>query len=370
MSKVKQSTINVHKSNLRRLEKYTDINNVNIDDLVDKMIKDDLPLSTQNSLLAALSWKYKKDGKPEKEIKKIGKEITDITYNIRLDYKENMLSDRELALYTTWNVIEKIYSIMEKNLTKRSLFDYVLLSLYVLHPPRRRLDYSDMYYDDIELPSDVTKIIWSNEDNIAINRKRTKGKINATITNKNYYVRGSKISFFVFDHYKTVDRYGRQVIEVDNKLKKIIDYYIDMKKIKKGTKLLNLTEDNLTKRLGNLFIKYIDKSISISMLRHIYINHIYTKSLLDKEIISMKMAHSKETQDIYRKKVEPETETKIEEEDMHKLRLIESGKKKIVTNQRYTDDRDRREAELEAKKRYYYKKKQEKEKLKGINKSE
>ena len=67
MSKVKQSTINVHKSNLKRLEKYTDINNVDIDNLVDKMIEDDLPLSTQNALLAALSWKYKKEGMPETE---------------------------------------------------------------------------------------------------------------------------------------------------------------------------------------------------------------------------------------------------------------------------------------------------------------
>ena len=349
-----------NENNLKRINKLIDIDS-NLDDILFKIKDNDIPYSTQNSYLTALSWYYKKNDKSETEIKKIGREISDVIKKIQKQYNENMLSDREIKLYTTWNVIKKIHNILSNKIDNNYIYaDYVLLSLYVLHPPRRR-DYSELFYSNIDIPNDSKSIIWNNTDSLKTHTEEPyKKNTNISLTDKNYYVRNKDISYFVFDNYKTSHIYGRQIIEVNNELKKIIDDFIDKQNIKHGTKILEMKDYNITDRLANIFYKYIGKKISISMLRHIYISYALDSLKMnenEKTLLSMKMAHSKGTQSIYKKIVKDSIEKNIEAEDMKKLNLIETGKKIVNNKNKYNNDEDRKKAILETKRKYYYQKK-------------
>lgn len=168
-----------------------------------------------------------------------------------------------------------------------------------------------MYIEDNDFaPTKRNKIIWSNEDNMEKYGlgyiSNTQKEIDEQIknkTNKNYYIKNEKTSLFKFGDYKTFKYYGVQTIEVRNPLKNVIDRHIKMQKLKKGDKLLNLSYSNYLKRLTNIFMQYSNKSISIDMLRHIYINYILSKNFSDNTLkyFSIMMGHNTKSQAMYRK---------------------------------------------------------------------
>jgi hypothetical protein len=137
-------------------------------------------------------------------------------------------SEAQKENWMEWNSVMEIYNNLKNslNLTKKKLSDgdyyklieYVVLSLFVLTPPRRNMDYMKML----------------------IAFKDTNDK------NYNYFVPSEKK--FIFNVYKTDNKYGEQVIDVPENLLGVLGEYMKhhpkRKIIQKSHFLLLLLENH------------------------------------------------------------------------------------------------------------------------------
>ena len=147
--------------------------------------------------------------------------------------------------------------------------DYVILSLYVLNPPRRLMDYVDM--------------TWNSSDNAQ------------------NYIKGKK---FVFNNYKTASKYGQQMVDISPKLMYILNRWKKMNPngiyVLTNEKGEKLTPSALTFKLNKIF----NKKISVNMLRHIFISDEVLKdmpALVKLENTAHDMGNSTAQQILYKK---------------------------------------------------------------------
>lgn len=147
--------------------------------------------------------------------------------------------------------------------------DYVILSLYVLIPPRRLMDYTQFKVRNIE-------------------------------KNDNYMDKRN----FVFNKYKTAKKYNTQEVAIPQKLRNIVSKWATMHKDD-----YLLVDDNgkpfsapkLTLRLNRIFG---GRKISVNQLRHTYItdsvlNNVPALTKLDQ--VAKDMGHSMEEAMLYKK---------------------------------------------------------------------
>jgi hypothetical protein len=155
----------------------------------------------------------------------------------------------------------------------------LLLMLFILHPPRRAMDYSCVKIVDAGMK------MKSDENN--------------------YYHK--KKHYFVFNVYKTADRYGPQIIHVISKrMRYMLDVFL--KKKKKRKYLFGdhdaLEKETISKRLQRILREYFDRGY-INILRHSYIEQFYkvrpSPTILEKENLAYMMGHSRELQEFYRR---------------------------------------------------------------------
>ena len=159
--------------------------------------------------------------------------------------KDNWLSQKEVE-----EVWQKLKVEAEPLLTKKKLSDdeakklqsYVILSLYVLHPPRRSMDYSQMI------------VVPKYDENL----------------DRAYNYMSLSQKMFYFNNYKTAGTYKLQSIPINDELFNLLKHYR-----KKGLLLQNnekaLTSPQMTVILNKIF----NKKISVSMLRNIYMTSKY-----------------------------------------------------------------------------------------------
>lgn len=353
-------TLATYNNGLNKIKELgINIDNIVIDDLLTLFKEKNIPLASQNLYLSSINWHLKKNVKNEEIIKKISKEINVIRKKIDTKYKENKYSDKEIENCTSWNTIVEIYEDLKKkfntNNDKKTYDDLILLSLYILHPPRRT-DYYNMYINNIELKISPKKILWTSNENVKKYGKmyspNTEDEIFKQIserTYKNYYISTKYGGFFIFDDYKTFKNHGKQVVEVLPELDEIITKYIEINNLKEGDKLFDLEWHNYTYRLKNIFKKYINKSISVNMIRHIFISNILNTSTppSDNERIKISylMGHSMESQMMYRK----------ENNNIGKD-IINSNNYKVQN--KYKTDEDRKEGKKYIRRKSYHKNKQ------------
>jgi integrase len=160
--------------------------------------------------------------------------------------KENWLSQDEVR-----EVWSKLRDEAESLLTKKSLNQvetkllqsYVILSLFVLQPPRRSLDYTQMM------------VVPSFNENL----------------DKQYNYLSLKDKTFYFNNYKTAGTYKTQTVPISDEL------FIILKKYRKSGLLLQNNEKALTSPQMTLILnKVFGKKISVSMLRNIYMTSKYS----------------------------------------------------------------------------------------------
>lgn len=191
--------------------------------------------------------------------------------------KKNWLSQNQIeAIFKDYH--KKYFPLFKKpELTKvdrHNLINMMILSLYVLTPPRRLQDYVLMKVKNIN--KDVDNYI-DKED-------------------------GS----FVFQVYKTAKKYGTQIVKIPTKLKLILDKW---DKINTSDYLIPnhkypdkpLTVSGLHTRLNNIFD---GKNISVNLLRHVFITdrvlpNVPKLTILDK--VATEMGNSVNQQLLYKK---------------------------------------------------------------------
>ena len=155
----------------------------------------------------------------------------------------------------------------------KSMMNYVVLSLYVLIPPRRIKDFTDFKIKNIDKKSD------------------------------NYY--DDKKNELVFNSYKTVKNYGEQRVECPKELQEVLDKWIPIASSLSDYLLFNSYGDKLSQpQLTKLINAIFGKKISASMLRHIYISEVVLKNVpknTELDEIARDMGQSRNQQNLYKK---------------------------------------------------------------------
>jgi len=187
---------------------------------------------------------------------------------------DNAVSDEDAAKIITdydKDALLKNVDKLDKPLHK------LLYALYVFTPPRRN-EYQNIYIVNYKTKLDKDK--------------------NYILLNKKYP------EHFVFNNYKTVDKYGSQKLNISPELAKIIYNYIKENKLKSGDKLITLSMNNYIQNIKKAFkIVYGIDGITTRWLRISYATYIdnIKMSNTDKNKIVENMAHSAQQSSKYRK---------------------------------------------------------------------
>ncbi len=304
-----ETTIKSYSSNIKILYKLLNSN--------EKEIKNLKFLENPNQILSLLSNKVNStiknylnsivvllksdENKYEKLIEKYSEEIKKIQNKMEEFYDQNIKSEKQEKNWVDYNEIVELFNkykkdynaLMKKNsiedikkskLKMDLVRDYVLLSLYsgVYFPPVRN-DFSEM------------EII--NEGETTNNKK------NYMMLMDNNTIK------FIFNEFKTSKSKGSQEITVKNKtLINLLLKYIDLHD--KEFLLINsqnnpISSNGITKQLNAIFKREFNKSIGSSLLRNIYISHMYNDKNLssgDKKKLAEQMLHTKGiAEDVYNK---------------------------------------------------------------------
>jgi hypothetical protein len=201
--------------------------------------------------------------------------------------KEFNLTAKEEKTFLYWEQIINVHQQMLEKLDKTrydSFLDFVIISLYVIHPPTRA-DYANMrvFIDDSLIPDNFS-------DNYCVLQTNPR---------------------FVFNKYKTSKYKGTKIIHIDSVLHEIL---IDWMNINKSDYILStynkktdiytpLNENNLSHKIRYIFNKYTQKPASINTLRHSFISFMskYDQNNIIKQKNADKMMHSTNMAEQYRR---------------------------------------------------------------------
>jgi integrase len=188
-------------------------------------------------------------------------------------------SDKQDANWLDWEEVEDVLNGLNKKvknytraevsdslLKRRLLSQHLLLSMYVLQPPRRSGDYLLLTMGDDE------------DDDL------------------NWYD-GKKL---YFNNYKTAKTYGSQSFDANTQVRNVLNSAIDLFGLEEGDKILR-NEDNkpfkdssaITKALNRIFAP---KKVSTTLLRHIYLTSKYGDIKTEQAEDAEAMGHSVATQ--------------------------------------------------------------------------
>lgn len=309
-----------------------------------EIMRNQTNLCSQRSILTALKYKYKCGLVNIDSVEDLDYETKRINDMMSIKEKKCKLSETQRKHFTSWYNILKVYNklkeLCEKSSNESIWTDYLLISYYVLIPPRRNelaymyignekeyvldeksiMNAKTINYQKIESKEYDDKL---DENKKKINENEDKNERNVCIENedeeyeeydeydedadkknndmeKNLYIDKDGKSYLIFRRYKTEGTYRDQILETTKEFRDVINKYIIIKKLKAGDKLIDKNGDEITKRLNKIFNVLIKKKIGCSLLRHIFISHCQYKQLLetveDRENLSKMMGHSVETQ--------------------------------------------------------------------------
>lgn len=225
------------------------------------------------------------------------KKLKDINTKLKGEESNNIKTRTQSENWTEWEDVLKIQDeLLEKvkNYKKKvspseylNVLKLMALSLFTLQPPRRNKDYLNMM--------------------VVKNEKTDDPKLNFLNMN---------LDEFVFNDYKTVKKFGPQIVKFNQDLDDIIHMYlkyhplITETQLKQKKQKINVPflvnydgkELNKVNGLTYLFNSIFDKKTSSSILRHSYLSHKYSDTNEEQKKDAEAMGHSTSMQKDYIKK--------------------------------------------------------------------
>ena len=258
-------------------------------DLLNKSYKK----QTVMNFMSAILWKLKETPSDmSRELLKVyhgHTKILKVEIEKEKSITEFKLTEKEQKSFMIWEDIQAIYNKILQNLDPlnyNSFLDFVIVSLYILHPPVRA-DYEHMrvFIDDSHVPDNI-------KENYCILQTNPR---------------------FVFQQYKTAKYKGVTVVPIDARLHAILlewiavnpsDYLLSSYIISRQ-EYNPFTDTTLCKRITSIFMKYSNTPVTINTLRHSFISFMsrndQNSSL--KRDNAVKMMHSTGMADTYRRMV-------------------------------------------------------------------
>ena len=268
--KITESSKKLYCSNLKRLNGGLEVKDFKFLSAIEKIgeiVKDSKPNTQRNYYIVICSvlGELKKDNKKyEKLYNSYYKILTALNATLKdqtakTDVEnENWISQEAIQdkLTSKMEVLKEINKKRKLNKDQfERLLDLIILGLYTLQPPRRNIDYLNMF---------ILTNPYNAEDHG---------------TEKNYVDLVSKT--FVLNNYKTAGTYKTQIVPINEELFNIIKLYIKFRNDKSSNIpfLIDfegnpIMESNaLTKKLNAIFD---GKKIGSSMLRKMYLTNKYS----------------------------------------------------------------------------------------------
>lgn len=306
----KDSTIKMYVSNLMKLMKLHDKDNLDFlksPSQIEEKLKD-LHYTTRrnylNSIIVYLMAVEKEESLISQGHASL-KEFSDMRDNHSKSLEEQnatgIISDKQKDNFVDISEVNKMISeigeeIKSKKLRKKEDLtpkDKTLIQIYTLFN----------IYTRIPLRNDVAGMETIN--------KRAYNKLSKSEKEeKNYLVINKNAMFFVLNKYKTSSKYEELKIDIPKDLEKLLRQYIRINGM--GVLFTSSTgkpysRNALSQLLLKTSKKYMDKSISSTMLRKIYLSSKYAKVKEEMEKDSEIMGHSVKTQQsVYVKKPQEE----------------------------------------------------------------
>jgi len=293
---IKDNSLKAYLIILKKLNNNKDVESLeylkNTEDIM-KQIKEKA-LTTQRNYIGSLLvfLPLLKDAKKTLDFYKLQLEKVNEEYQKFISSHEK--SSKQKDNWSTLEELKEIFLKYKKEIKKNKydkkekltskefnyLTNYLITALYILLPPVR-LDYAPMSIVDTE--EDVDE-----KSNFLVVKSRNK-------------------KYFIINEYKSSKTYGSQKINIPSELNSIINLYLKFHKDKSSflmnTRSQPLSANGLSKLLTSSFGRYTDKTITLNLLRHIYIseNVELTKDTKEQKLAES-MFHSVQTQQNYIKK--------------------------------------------------------------------
>ena len=305
---LKPNTIKQYVKNLNQLKKLFNSDDLNFIDKPNQVMEklNDLHYLSQrnflNAIIVFLS-SINKDEEMDELLEQYGKKRDELNDKYIEENKSGIISDKQSKNFSTTEDIFKMINQMGeelKPLKKKSKEDITkkemqLLQAYVLFN----------IYSRMPMRNDVAGME-------AITQAQYRKLDNETKKENNYLVVPSKGKiYFVLNKYKTSKKYEELNLPIeDPNLRKILRYYIKMNGMGvlfKTSTGKPLTRIELSKVLIKYSKRYMNKSISTTLLRKIYLSSKYSKVKEDMEKDAHMMGNSVSTQQaVYVKKPKEE----------------------------------------------------------------
>jgi hypothetical protein len=219
----------------------------------------------------------------EKALNVYVKKYSDLWTIIKEQALTQKPTESEEERLISWNEILQVREglrnlVYQPNGNMDELMNLCLLGCYTYIPPRRVEDFAFM--------------MWAE-------RKPRDGKHNYCVINK-------QRAYFIFNHYKTEKTYGQQIILIPKELRQMLE---DWHKTNTSPFLFikrdmtPIDEKRLSAHLIELMEQRTGKRAGASIFRHAFITDIRKDdvALADKQEVATQMAHSVQTQELYRR---------------------------------------------------------------------
>ena len=296
----KDSTINMYASNLMKLMKTMeseDFKFLKTPNKVEEILKDLHYTTRRNYLNAVVVYLMAEEEKNEELIEKYTELRDELNKKYEEDQATGVISDKQKDNFVDIEEVNKMIESMRKEIVDRNIFtkttlsprDRSLLQVYVIYSIYSRVPLRN----DVAGMEVITKTVY--------NKLTDEDK-----KERNYLVMTKNSMFMVLNRFKTQKKYGELVFYLQKDLEKILRKYIKINGkgvlFKSGTGK-PLSRNALSQLMLKTSKKYMNKNISSTMLRKIYLSSKYAdvkeEMIKDAKI----MGHSTEVaQSVYVKK--------------------------------------------------------------------
>lgn len=223
--------------------------------------------------------------------------MMDKNKELKAEERENVKSETQKANWIDWKEVEEKYNELEKKVIAfkdqktlnehqyNTLLQYVVLSLYVLFPPRRN------EFQKVMVAKSATEKSPTDTNWLDLDRTR-----------------------FILNKYKTAKKEGQKVIDMPEAFVRVLSRYMKFHPITKGKRITNQTPpfpflvhydgspldkvNSITRVLNKVF----GRKVGSSMLRHIYLSSKYGEVQEEQKKDAEAMSHSTTQQKDYIKK--------------------------------------------------------------------
>ena len=286
---LKENTIKQYTTNLIKLQKLFDTDSYDFLSDTDKVMEkiSNLGYLSQRNILNAvvvLLMALNNDEKYDKLLEEYGKLRDKFNDQYSDEQKSGVISDKQSANFAT---IEEVYDMINtmgtelqpiKKKTELSKKEFSLLQAYTLFN----------IYARMPMRNDVSEME-------AIQKRAYNKLSEEEKKSKNYLVLEKNGMFFVLNKYKTAKKYEELDLPIEDKsLKKIIRFYLKhngMGVMFKTSTGKSITRTELSKLLIKFSKKYMNKSISTTLFRKIYLSSKYGDMKKEMEADSKVLGH-------------------------------------------------------------------------------